>query len=86
MGLRGKYEPLTEYLMNSHKDEVTLPINEISSIVSGGLPAWVYNLKRQPWSKSINPVGSLSAAWLNAGYVVKDHTTAIVTFKKYKAD
>jgi len=84
MGQKGKYEPLTQYLLNCGKNEVIITIEEISNIVLGGLPPWVYNPERSPWSMSMNPVGSMSKAWIDAGYVVKDYSSASVTFKKQK--
>lgn len=82
MGIKGKYEPLTHFLLNCGKEEITLTIEQISDVVIGDLPPWVYNPVRKPWSTSQNPVGPMSAAWLKAGYIVKDYSSRGVTFKK----
>ena len=80
-----KYVDFTRYLENCGKDEITLTVEQISNI-AGGLPNWVYNPNRRPWSMSRKPAGSLSVGWINAGYVVSrtDAPTQLVTFVKIK--
>ena len=65
-----KYQPLTEYLLKSNKDEITLSFSEIEAILGFTLPASAKNYAVN-WSNT-KSVG-LPWAWLNAGY--KTHNT-----------
>lgn len=76
-----KYQPLTEYLLKSNKDEITLSFSEIEAILGFTLPGSAKNYAVN-WSNT-KSVG-LPWAWLNAGY--KTHNTdmkkGIVHFTK----
>ena len=79
MGTKGKYEPLTDFLINCDKDEITLSFNEISKIVNGLPDSSHY--RPEIWSNSHG--GSTSKSYLNAGYIViKKVLPQYITFKR----
>ncbi len=63
-----KYKVLTEYLINSNKDKLTLTFEELEEI-TGGLPSYVYDYK-VAWSDENQH--SLSYGWLRAGYSIEE--------------
>jgi hypothetical protein len=67
MGVKGKYEPLTDFLLECDENEITLTFEEISQIVVGGLPPSAYK-RREIWANGHG--GPTSISYLNAGYVV----------------
>ena len=75
-----KYIALTNFLEKCNDDKVTLSIEEINKIVGGTLLASAYKY-REAWNDGHG--GSLSFAWLNAGYSARQNfRTKEVTFTK----
>jgi DNA-binding transcriptional regulator YiaG len=82
MKVGSKYHPLFETLQNSGKDEVTLTLAEIETLLGSTLPPGA-NADRAWWSN--RGTGSVqSSSWMEAGY----HVTSInletkkITFRK----
>ncbi len=82
MKLGSKYEPLYQLLVQSGKDEITLPFEKIQRLIVGGLP--ISASERGWWSNRENALQS--SAWLEAGYKVSgfDPETKTVIFSKLK--
>ena len=77
-----KYHPLYMALQTSGKDEVTLTLDEIETLVGEPLPPTAHS-QRAWWSNRTS--GSVqSSAWMRAGYHVEkmDFTTGQITFRK----
>lgn len=79
MGKGTKYISLTNYLIKSGKDEITLTFQELEKI-TGGLPKSVYKYKHA-WTDSSQH--SFSYGWINAGYSIRgDFDNSRATFIK----
>ena len=79
-----KYYPLFNHLYHSGRDELTLTLSEIETMLSSPLPASA-RVQRAWWSN--RTTGAVqSAAWLYAGYhaVDLDLANGRVTFRKIK--
>lgn len=79
-----KYYPLFHHLYHSGRDEVTLALLEIESLIGSPLPA---SARRQRAWWSNRTTGAVqSAAWLRAGYhaVDIDLENGRITFRKIK--
>jgi DNA-binding transcriptional regulator YiaG len=82
MKQEGKYRPLFDYLSGNGADEVSLTLTEIETLLGDALPASA-RTTRGWWSNRDR--GSLqAAAWMEAGYHVKDVdlATGHVVFRK----
>ena len=76
----GKYNGLTNSLLNEKSNCVTYTFEKIKELISPNcLPKSAY-IYRQWWANSISH--SQSSAWLNAGFLVSKVTDNSVTFKK----
>lgn len=83
MGKGYKYIKLTNFLINSNKNEVKMTINELNNIVE--LPDYSYKYKTTAFHNSSGH--SLSYGWLNAGYESTfDITKDLITFTKIKEE
>ena len=84
MKVEGKYRPLFDYLSHTHADEVVLTFADIEWELQAPLPASARGT-RGWWSNRGR--GSLqAAAWMEAGYEVRDVdlTTGEVVFRKLR--
>ena len=82
MKREGKYRPLFDYLSGNRSDEITLTLSEIEALLGDALPASA-RTTRGWWSNRDR--GSLqAAAWMDAGYQVKEVDLAAekVIFRK----
>lgn len=82
--MSGKYNRLTEYLLQNNQDEETMSFHKIESILGFVLPD---SARRYPAWWSNNPKGhSHSLSWIKAGYLVIGSANApsaeIITFVK----
>jgi hypothetical protein len=79
MPLGDKYKPLTEYLLLSGKDSISLSFEQLEEI-TGGLPPSVYT-RQGSWSNSSKH--SLSYGWHNADYSIQvDFMNRVAVFTK----
>jgi DNA-binding transcriptional regulator YiaG len=77
-----KYQPLLEYLEQSDRSEVVLTFADLETLIGTSLPESA-RCNRAWWSNRSK--GALqSAAWMGAGYLVKDLNFSLeqVTFQK----
>lgn len=81
MPLGDKYKPLTDFLLSSEKDTVTLTFRQLEEI-TGGLPPSVY---KYPSSWLDSNTHSFSYGWRNAGYRIQaDFMNQRAVFTKVK--
>ena len=80
----GKYDGLTELLMNTAEEveEITLAFDEIATLIHSELPATAY--KKAFWVNDRSFSKMQCMAWISAGWVVKsaDIGDRQVTFKR----
>ncbi len=78
----GKYEPLNRHLKGFGSDQWSATFDEIESIIQCPLPKSARN-HRVWWSNAMKG-HSQSAAWIDAGWVVKnvDRTSKTVVFER----
>lgn len=82
MALFSKYNPLHEYLLRSGKDELTLSLSEIETVLGEALPPSA--LSQRVWWGNRRRGAVQSQAWMKAGYHVEkvDLDNRQVTFRK----
>ena len=79
-----KYQPLTDYILDSQKDSLTLSFNDIEKILGFPLPASARR-NRSDWTNTMTKTMPLS--WLSIGYRSKnlDMENEFITFEKERS-
>lgn len=74
--MRGKYSPLTEYLVTAGKDRIILSFQELQAVLGFELPKSAR--KYRPWwaNQKAPHMSSQSKSWQGAGFVVDSVQTA----------
>lgn len=76
-----KYDPLNDYLKNSHGD-IVLSFGEIEKIIGEPLPASAY--KHSEWWSNNDSTHTQSSAWSSEYKAVVDMEKQVVTFYKVR--